>query len=486
MAKKNNKGFGLIEIVIAIAVFVMLVVPIINQLATSMSLSKRSRTTQLTSEYGQYLMEYVKSIPLADIGKGDNLFDGENKLSVKSLESTEEVELDNGVKAQYTTMSYEIKKADAVKLPGGISTYYADITLDTKEYALSEQGYRIATDAEKKDASITKYKEEGTDTEYVQDTVKTDPNKVNVGSMTNLNNQAVAIIPGSTSNFDKTAANTIFTLKADKLKEKDEEKWEQLMYGVSNFTDFDSDTVNKITTIKIKKSGGIIKTYTVSCELLYQDQPKSSDYKVPDQKYNVYQQIFKGDNGVPKIYLMYNPCIYNGEYLEKDHVVLELEGFDADDKVKLYLIETTSYLSENIKEVMDKNSIPYTTSLKEKTLNKGTPDEKTVYSLIDTNVNEEGSRAHREDIVTCFNAKGDYVDNYEVYTNVALTNINDYDPFNGYKAPGTQSGGTIEHKVKSLADDAEYRGRLYTVTVKLYDAKDDAVVGTYIGTRGAD
>lgn len=485
MAKKNNKGFGLIEIIIAIAVFVMLVVPIISQLATSMNLSKRSRTTQLTSEYGQYLMEYVKSVPLSDIGN-DNLFDGDNKLQTKVSDHEETVSV-NGVTVTYNAMSYEIKKADAVHLPGGLSTYYGDIALDTKAYALSKEGFRAATDAEKGDSNIAKYT--GSDgVEYVSTAAKTDPNQVNVGNMTNLNTKVVAIIPGSTSNFDKTAADTIFTLKADMLKQDSEERWEQLMYGDSSFNDFDNDTVNKITTIKIRKSGGLNPTYTVSCELLYKDVPQSK-YKVDDLKYNVYQQTFKGDEGVPKIYLMYNPCVYNGEYLAKDHIVLDVEGFDADDKVKLYLIETTSYLSDNIKQVMDDNSIPYTASLKQTEIDD--PDnsgsKKTVHSLIDTNVNEAGMRVKRNNIITCFNAKGDYADKYEVYTNVALTNVNDYASFNSYSAPGKLNGdGTVDHKVKSLADDAEYKGRLYTVTVTLYDAKNDGVVGTYVGTRGAD
>ena len=482
MAKKNNKGFGLIEIIIAIAVFVMLVVPIINQLATSMSLSKRSRTTQLTSEYGQYLMEYVKSIPLTDIGK-DNLFDGNNKLTLKSAESDAEV-IVNGDTVQYKTMSYEIKKADAVKLPGGVSTYYGEITLDTKEYALSQAGYRTAT----KDEEATGSPYTGNDGgKYVADTAKDDPNQVNVGSMTNLNNKAVAIIPGSTSNFDKTAANAIFTLKADALKLDNEEKWQQLMYGDASVNDFDNDKVEKTTTIKVTKEGSIISSeYVVSCELSYEDKPQSK-YKVDTLRYNVFNQKFDADSGVLKIYLMYNPCVFNGEYLEEDHIVLDTSALDDDDKVKLYLIETTSYLSDNIKDVMDENGIPYTSSLATKEIDDlESGGKKTVYSLIDTNVNEAGMRVKRDDIITRFNVKGGN-DIYEVYTNAPLTNINDYAPFNGNKAPGTLNGdGTIEHRVKSLADDAEYRGRLYTVTVKLYDAKDDSVAGTYVGTRGAD
>lgn len=517
MAKLNNKGFSLIELIIAIAVFTFMIVPIISQLMVSMRISDRSRALQEDSEYAEYIMEYFKSTPLDQIGQ-DNLFDGCNALQVKEAETikTENV---GGATIEYSSMSFEIPKANAVTI--GKGKYYSEITLDTKYYALEGSGYRSATSDEMnilntmtdidgnlydKDGYNPTYTDgdgntydryesdedgDGTNdtfgvtdihgnvyiktggTWYVRTVAQTDPNKVNVGNLTNLDSSVVAIIDGDTSNCDKTASDAIFTMKSDLLKADDLEKWEQLMYG--GYSDFGLDTVTKVTRISVEQ--GVVSgetSYTVKAVVEYQDN--NGTYSTTLPAYNVYQKVFVQDEP-PVIYFMYNPCVYNAEYMVDDYVVLDTSAAGGAE-IKLYMIETAAEIPAEIQQIMTDNGISF--------------DSSDLIEYVDTS----GTRVKRDEVVTHFNvATGSDTSKIKVFTNKSLSRINDYDLFAnlnisetyaGNVAPGTISGTNVAHFVKSLTDDVNYEGRLYTITVTLYDASDDSVVATYTGTRGAN
>lgn len=476
MAKLNNKGFSLVELIIAIAVFTFMIVPIISQLTVSMNISNRSRAVQEDSEYAQYIMEYFKSTPLDQIGK-DNLFDGSNALQLKTAETTKNVTV-NGAVVEYSEIAYEIPKANAVQI--GKGKFYSAITLDTKEYALTQAGYRSATDSEIKNGSGVYSGSDGK--KYVSITAKQDPNQTNVGNLTNLDSKVVAIIDGDASNCDKTASDAIFTMKSNMLKNGTAEEymqWEQLMYG--GWSGFDNDTVKKVTRISVVQGTVGSKTsYTVKAVVDYKDSNGKYVTKLPS--YNVYQSTFVQDEP-PVIYYMYNPCVYNAEYMAQDYIVLDTK--DAGDKeIKMYLIETAAEISANIQQILDDNSIPYAST-----------------NLIEY-VNTSGLRTKREEIVTYFNMYYGSTDatKVKVYTNKDLTRIDDSTVFENIKDttsyPDNQCPRLVEerykdadntqHFVQPLSEDTAYEGRLYTLTVTLYDASDDSAVATFTGTRGAN
>ncbi len=471
MAKLNNKGFSLIELIIAITVFVMMIVPIISQLMTSMNINTRSRTLQEDSEYAQYIMEYFKSTPLDEIGQ-DNLFDGSNAIVLKQAETTKSVVV-NGTVVEYAEIIYEIPKTSAVTI--GKGTYYSEITLDTKEYALTQAGYRSATDAEIADSAVAKVSGSDGGT-YVAIDAMQDPNQTNVGTLTNLDSSLVAIIAGSASNCDISASDAIFSMKADALKSDGDlgyAAWEQLMYG--NYSGFERDTVKKVTRISvIKDDTGSQTEYTVKVLVDYKDSNTSYPTTLPT--YNVWQNTFVQDEP-PVIYYMYNPCVYNAEYMADDYVVLDTSKAGGAE-IKMYLIETAAEISTNIQEIMDANGISYAST-----------------NLIEE-VDTSGTRVERDEIITHFNLgvetsdQSDY-SNIKVYTNKTLSRIDDYDVITNILtsyptnvAPATNYAVSGEHFVKTLADDVDYEGRLYTMTVTLYDASDDSSVATYTGTRG--
>ena len=240
------------------------------------------------------------------------------------------------------------------------------------------------------------------------------------------------------------------------------------MYG--GYNGFDNDTVKKVTRISVVESGsGANRKYTVKCELDYKDS--NATYPVTLPTTNAYQHTFV-QSEPPVIYFMYNPCVYNAEYMWDDYVTLDTTGVSSGKKVKMYLIETADKISQNIQTVMTECGYNFKEDLIE-------------------NVDTSGaSRADRNQITTHFNVKTNNLADISVYTNKALDRVNDNDSFNcvtpnetlSFTAPA--ASGT--HFVKTLADDSEYEGRLYTLTVKLIDASNDSVVATYTGTRGME
>lgn len=487
MAKLNNKGFSLVELIIAISVFTFMVIPIISQLMVTMRIGDRSRGLQEQSEYAQDIMEYFKSTPLDQIGK-DNLFDGNNAL-VSSGSNTYTigggiVDPVTGLPIEYVEKEYEIPKPSAVTI--GKGKFYSTIKLSTKEYALTQAGYRKATDAEVKDSSIPKTTIEGD--EYVSITAMQDPNKTNVGNLTNLNGSKVAIIDGDASNSDVSAADSIFAMKSELLKNDGEtgyKQWEQLMYG--GYSGFDNDTVTKLTKISMKKGlQGGETCYTVTVTVDYKDIPQIPKYATTLPTYNVYQQSFKQPEP-PVIYFMYNPCVYNGEYAGSDYILVDIAD-NVDSEVKMYLIETAaqvpagSIIEDVLVSIVDENG-----------------NQKYKTNLIEP-VNQSGKRQKRDSVKMYFNVTDNTdVSKLSVFTNKALNladrtadYVFDYEVFStgaqiasgaSYKNPAAGDPG---HFIMPLSEDKTFEGRLYNMTVTLYNAADDSVAATYTGTRGAD
>ncbi len=465
MKKLNNKGFSLIEIIIAIAIFVVLIVPVIKQIATGMNISATSKQKQLASEYAEYIMEYFKSTPLDKIGK-DDLFNGENKFYETTSGSAEKTATVGGTTITYIQRTFATSSSDPITIGGVDKEYFVTVSADTRDYAMEQIGYRRMTSSDPNDGSLTVATVDGI--KYVEDSSlvgKQDPNKQNVAGLTNLDSSDVAIIAGSVANMDETASDAFFAAKAEALKKISEDKWLQLMYG-SGQNDFQYDTVKKMTRISIKNEGTDDNPkYVVSCDLEYKDEPDSSNttgITVSNLSYNVYTKSFS-QSQVPEIFLMYNPCVYNGEYAIADYIVMDVDA-SIDEEVKLYMIQTADELPDKVKDVVDSNNIEFKN-----------------HNLI-----QSGITGTRENVKLKFNTCGD-ISKLKVYTNVDLTQVNDDTAFaagdfaklTGNSAPGAGF-------VKSLADDTEYEGRLYTLKVFLYDETTNQLVAEFHGTRGAD
>ena len=65
MTRKSNKGVSIVEILIALAVFIILLVPIVSSVITGMKTTTSAKELQYRNEYVRNLMENVKEVPLS-------------------------------------------------------------------------------------------------------------------------------------------------------------------------------------------------------------------------------------------------------------------------------------------------------------------------------------------------------------------------------------------------------------------------------------
>lgn len=458
MANKNNKGFSMVELIIAIAVFTMLAIPIIKQITTSISMNSRARATQKTAEFAEYVLEYMKKTPLDEVGK-DALFPAEladgssNPSGLHKASDTKVPVTVGGTTVECHKIQYKI---DSVKINNQV--YSVTVDLDTEGYAGKTNN----------------------------------PNVTDGGNLTNIDTSRVAIFAGQTSNNDISAAKSIFAVKTDKLKKADYKAWEQLMYG--GFNPFATDEVKKITRVSVTKTslGGVTK-YTVGCTVSYKDDNQA--YPADVMNYTLAPQVFEQEEA-PVIYLMYNPCIYNGEYMKHDNIVLDVSGCDSTDNIKMYMIETADTISKVPERPAGMTDAEYEEYKNNYTTIKKIFDEFWVEgerpynpntdSLV-PDVNTAGARADRNEIYTHFNLKvsaGFPQENVKVYTNKKLAMINDYDAITE-NVPGLSCSAPGAGFVKGLVDDVSIEDRLYTMKVTLYNANGAEVV-SYSGTKGAE
>ena len=67
--KNNNKGFSLVDIMIAIAVLAILITPIILQVTTTINTSAKAKEKQYVVDSAASVMEYFKQTSMDDIKK---------------------------------------------------------------------------------------------------------------------------------------------------------------------------------------------------------------------------------------------------------------------------------------------------------------------------------------------------------------------------------------------------------------------------------
>ena len=67
MAKTNNKGFTLIEIVIAVAILSVLLTPILKQFANTLETSRKAKALQEVNEMAGSEMEEFQTVSREDL-----------------------------------------------------------------------------------------------------------------------------------------------------------------------------------------------------------------------------------------------------------------------------------------------------------------------------------------------------------------------------------------------------------------------------------
>ena len=106
MVKSNNKGFSLVEIIIAAAIFAILIYPITNALITATKTGTKSTKKQYAVEKAEEIMENFK---VADINGNVNIPDDNGTKTYsfsKGTSTSKSITLPNSKKAVYSDTTY--------------------------------------------------------------------------------------------------------------------------------------------------------------------------------------------------------------------------------------------------------------------------------------------------------------------------------------------------------------------------------------------
>lgn len=435
MAKKNNKGFSLIEVIVAVAVFAILIVPLTTQLISAININTRSTKKQYAIEKAEEIMESFKTADLSGsaISIPDGNSTGNYDFTVTGTENKTQ-SLPGSETVDYTIKTYS---CNGISLGGEYEKYNCTVTVNDIAYAVSAKGY--IWDSEKQ-----KLKQEGS--EYVKT-----PSAV--GTVRNLDDKQSAIIVGATyttlgatgNSLDNKAYSHFMDQKLDILKKDYPVRYNQYLSTGADY--FSNDTFKKTTTIKITKNSS---GYRITCSVEYIDQPELNIYAEaddavykPEGRYEpgvVYQKDYEE---LPPVYLLYTPAVYGKNYCDSDYITVDVSGLDSSDCAKVYIFQSMAEIDSKYETIIcDALGVSDISKL--------------VYHNEEATSSVESVKV-RADLI------GD-ASQVEAYSNFSLDDAN------------------CTLSVKGTADDVSDDTYLYDVTVELTDSKGNKT--TVSGTRG--
>lgn len=462
MVKSNNKGFSLVEIIIAAAVFAILVYPITRALMMSVNTGTQSTKKQYAVEKAEEIMENFKaaelgsSVSVADVDK-----DGVRYTFAGSWSNPKpKLTLPDGKEIEYTKVSYDCN--DSISLGTSFEKYNCTVELNDAAYQAMKNGYVLTKFDDTTTPATVEFKQDSSG-----NTVKTGISAS--GTARNLDSKQAAIIATATytgrdslvaeNNLDNDAYQHFVNEKAKVLSAYD--VWYSQYLSGSDF--FSDDYFSKNTIIEVSKLGN---KYTVKCKVEYKDTTKLSIIKdsyenvkktnvyIPSSTYGdgvVFQQEFEDE--LPPIYLLYAPAICNGAYCPVDTITIDNKITDADDKVKIYLLQTVSDINNNNSDIAKKYRQIICEQLG-------------INSLKDITYSSSKTITGAKDISIRTNlATGSTTSNLKVFANFSIDS--------------SKSGYT---DVKSTDEDESDEIYMYDIKVTLTDSKNNKTVVT--GTRG--
>ncbi len=533
MANKNNKGFSLIEIVIAMAVLTLLLTPIIKQFAQTMKVSRQAKEQQYVNEEASYSLEEGQTTPqeiyeakyiqmvnenpelsfststsvnycslvdetgnavtIAD-ASGNPVKDAAGNVTNNVNYSVDTFTLknvklgpDNAVYNRVMTvdnLATEIRGLKNKNTGEGLSIKYNIAKDDVPAgYTLTNEGSAVLLDGSGNVISVVVE-----DTTYVGN-----PNDTNLGNMQNLDYQTVAMINGTAANFDEQAEKALFSMAMDSLKKINYEEWELgmlhsqgdnilLQHGYA-------PVMTKLTKIYVEKFTEPDNEvyYLVKADVVYDCYYSLDGVPVDEQlSYNVFSQKFYMDE-CPAIYFEYQPFVseivdygnglYDVTYAANDYILIDNYVKDA----KLYIYKPVDHAiyaaSGSAKQAeYDKkmDSYTYTTVAPE----ADDLASQTAYEqfLMDNSVAIHVAKAHSD------------VEDMAIYTNLNtedngsksqfFASASEFTAFNLVNSEKAAYSGFPKQDydrtlIKPISEDTRYDDRLRTVTVTMIPIKTD-------------
>ncbi len=369
MALKNNKGFSLIEIIIAIAVLTLLLTPIMKQFAQTLEVSRLAKEQQYVNEEAVYTLEKAQVSSDKELAAEYNLptsatvtcdlvdidgskFSGTSKITYTRDEySLGQVEV--GARNTVYNKSLVVDDISAqvggykVSATEGCNIKYSGFT-ESQRTKLVDAGYEFTNEG-----SCVKYDGNGAIVSIVCETTPYvgNPNATNLGNIQNVDVDTVALIDGTTARYDDQADKALYAYAMEQLKELDYDSWDQAMNhgdgdGLYSSSGYNGKIVNKLTKFHIEE--GIEdgkKYYYIQVDVYYQskftlvsssDSSKTKDCD-KDLKYPVFAQTFYTDE-CPNIFFEYQPYISSMSgtsvrYASDDYILIESLVED----VKIYM-----------------------------------------------------------------------------------------------------------------------------------------------------
>ena len=355
MTRKNNKGFSLIEIIIAIAILTLLLTPIMHQITLTFRTSRKAKEQQSVNESAIYSLEYFQKESLKTLNTD---YSPVTKAATCDVYDTSGNYVTN---VNYTAYEYSLPNE---KIGAEKSEYTKQVVLDDLSSKLLDAGYKKTVDASISipDFEVTNEgnivhvdSATGLVNKVVCDsaTAVKDPNEINLGNMQDMDKMKVAIINGDAAGFDKQAEKTFYSMAMDDLKQHDPDSWEQALVNENNDNVLNqfgySGSIQKVTKVFVDKVNDAVKGdgYAMSVDVYYynsysfdyhdeEGRPRNSS-NLTTLEYNVYSQTFYTDK-CPDIYFQYQP--YTSEvtdtsmtYSADDYILLD----SFVDDVKMYL-----------------------------------------------------------------------------------------------------------------------------------------------------
>lgn len=400
MAKTNNKGFSLIEIIIAVAILSILLTPIIRQFANTMETSRKAKALQEANEVASYEIEEFQGLSKAELDAkytSSETSVAEYKKTAKLVDKNGQAIMDGTSEAEveYSVYQYNLKDSEVgakkdrytntvllddlsnqVRDFGGktASTHYkiaygltkSDLASDAlKDFTLTNEGSAVEYDADGfvKTVVCTDKNGDSTDVVYVQN-----PNTVNLGNMHDLDKNSVALILGGTSSYDSEAYAALFSKAMDHLKVINRDSWEQALVNVDNESILSQDALSnskRLIKIYADKTDEATNEYVVKVDVYYiynyslNTDQKDASGNIKTQSftdmvsYTVFSQKFPNMEKAPEIYFEYQPYCLTGDTTSAS-AVADVQ-YQADDYILFdnYVDECKLYLYKPYKDQMN-------------------------------------------------------------------------------------------------------------------------------------
>lgn len=366
MIRKKNRGVTLVEVLIALAIFLILMTPLVSSMITSIKTTDSAKVTQSRNDYAQVLMENVKNAPIDDLKSGTKVadfFPGSENVTVSLTSSPKYPECD-------------------------------DFTITGNTY--------LGTRREK-----YSYQIDGT---YEK---RTDPH----GIMEDLDPTKSAFVPVTFSNYDDVAVEAIVTQRLDEKTNNDASIFLE-QDDVSNMRDQSADR-----TVTIKVSGDKSSGFNVVCTLKYSESNGKSI------EYEPYNQSFKNIPNIYLMYNagVYNERI-TSDSIVYDLSGVGFDSFGDKERINAFIIRTSDDFSGIIDNYRNDDGSFKESELDElKALLSDSMKQNIDNSKIGiVRLYREASRGNRNSsIVTISGKSAVSSDHFKVYHNLSYTDASD-------------------------------------------------------------